>query len=71
VETVEDTTFHIRIPALSRCASELLFPKNTWADKGAYDTRAKKLANDFCAHFDKAYGTKNIDTAVAAQCPGK
>jgi phosphoenolpyruvate carboxykinase (ATP) len=72
MDTVEDTTFHIRIP--TRCPgvpSDLLFPRNTWADKDAYDARAKKLANDFCAHFDKAYGAKNIDAAVAAQCPGK
>jgi phosphoenolpyruvate carboxykinase (ATP) len=72
VEYVEDTTFHIMIP--KHCPdvpSEVLFPRNTWADKEAYDVRAKKLADDFCAHFDKAYGDKNIDRAVAAQCPGK
>jgi phosphoenolpyruvate carboxykinase (ATP) len=72
VEYTEDTTFHIAIP--QRCPdvpSEVLFPRNTWVDKEAYDARAKKLADDFCAHFDKAYGDKNIDSAVAAQCPGK
>jgi len=72
VEYTEDTTFHIAIP--QRCPdvpSEVLFPRNTWADKEAYDARAKKLADDFCTHFDKAYGDKNIDSAVAAQCPGK
>jgi phosphoenolpyruvate carboxykinase (ATP) len=72
VEYVEDTTFHIMVP--KRCPgvpSEVLFPKNTWPDKAAYDTRARKLASDFCAHFDKAYGDKNIAPAVAMQCPGK
>ena len=72
VEYVEDTLFHILIP--KRCPgvpSEVLFPRNTWADKEAYDARARKLAQDFSAHFDKAYGDKNIDPTVAAQCPGK
>ncbi len=72
VAYVEDTTFHILIPR--QCPgvpAEVLFPRNTWADKHAYDARAKKLARDFSAHFDKAYGDKHIDPAIAAQCPGK
>jgi phosphoenolpyruvate carboxykinase (ATP) len=72
VEYEEDTTFHIMIP--KQCpgvSSELLFPKNTWDDKEAYDARAQKLASDFRAHFEKAYGDKNIAPAVATQCPGK
>jgi phosphoenolpyruvate carboxykinase (ATP) len=72
VEYVEDATFHILVPR--RCPgvpSEVLFPKNTWADKEAYDARARKLASDFSAHFDQAYGDKNIDPAVVRQCPGK
>ena len=72
VEYEEDRMFHILVPR--RCPgvpSEVLSPKNTWADKDAYDARARKLADDFCAHFDKAYGDKNIDSTVAGQCPGK
>jgi phosphoenolpyruvate carboxykinase (ATP) len=72
VEYSEDTTFHILIPR--QCPgvpSEVLFPRNTWDDKNAYDVRAQRLADDFAAHFDKAYGNKKIDPAVAAQCPGK
>lgn len=72
VEYVEDPLFHIWIP--KRCPgvpSEVLFPRNTWADKEAYDARARKLAQDFSDHFDRAYGDKNIDPAVVAQCPGK
>ncbi len=72
VEYVEDTTFHILVPR--RCPgvpSEVLFPRNTWADKEAYDVRARKLASDFSAHFDRAYSDKNIDPSVASQCPGK
>ena len=72
VEYVEDTTFHILVPR--QCPgvpSEVLFPRNTWVDRDDYDRRARKLAEDFCAHFDKAYGDKNIAPSVARQCPGK
>lgn len=72
VEYVEDGIFHISVPR--QCPdvpSDVLFPRNTWDDKEAYDRRAKKLANDFSEHFDKAYGDKNIAPAVEAQCPGK
>jgi phosphoenolpyruvate carboxykinase (ATP) len=72
VEYVRDPLFHILIP--KRCPgvpSEVLFPRNTWADKDAFDVRARKLAADFSAHFDKAYGNSGIDPAVVRQCPGK
>ena len=71
-EYVEDETFHIGVPtSIPGVPSEVLIPKNTWPDKAAYDARAKALAGDFCDHFDKAYGDKNITPAVANQCPGK
>jgi phosphoenolpyruvate carboxykinase (ATP) len=72
VEYDEDSRFHVLVPR--RCPGvppEILQPKNTWADKQAYETRASKLAAEFSAHFDKAYGKKNIDSAVVRQCPGK
>jgi len=72
VEFDEDPLFHILVPR--QCPGvpdEILNPRNTWADKEAFDRRATKLANDFSAHFDKAYGSKGIDPAVVAQCPGK
>jgi phosphoenolpyruvate carboxykinase (ATP) len=72
VEYAEDATFHFSIP--KQCPGvppEVLFPKNTWDDKRAYDARAHRLAQDFNNHFDDAYGDKDIDPAVAAQCPGK
>ena len=72
VEYVEDPVFHIGIP--KHCPGvpdEVLSPRNTWPDPAAYDVRAQKLAGDFSAHFDKAYGNKGIDAAIVAQCPGK
>jgi phosphoenolpyruvate carboxykinase (ATP) len=72
VEYVEDHTFHIMVPkTCPDVPADVLFPKNTWEDKTAYEARAAKLANDFSSHFDEAYGAKNIAPAVAAQCPGK
>jgi len=71
-EYVEDKTFHIEVPkAIEGVESDVLWPKNTWADKAAYEKAAAKLAADFATHFDKAYGDKGIDPAVAAACPGK
>lgn len=68
----EDTTFHILVPrACAGVPSEILNPRNTWADGDAFDDRAQKLAQDFSAHFDKAYGDKGIDPDVVRQCPGK
>jgi len=72
VEYETDRTFHILIP--KQCPgvpSDVLFPRDTWDDKDAYDARARQLAQDFSAHFDKAYGDKNISPDVARQCPGK
>ncbi len=68
----EDPLFHLAIPkACPGVPPEVLFPRNTWADKAAYEARARRLADDFSRHFDKAYGNKGIDPAVASQCPGK
>ncbi len=71
-EYVQDKTFHILIPRrVPGVPSDVLFPRDTWDDKEDYDRRAKRLAADFCAHFDKTYGSKSIDPAVATECPGR
>jgi len=65
-------TFHIDIPV--KCPgvpSEILFPKNTWEDKKAYEKQARNLAVQFSDAFDKAYGKKKIKESVIKQCPGK
>ena len=72
VDYEEDRLFHIWVPRTCPGIDPgILNPQNTWDDKQAFERRALKLANDFAAHFDKAYGSKGIDPAVADQCPGK
>jgi phosphoenolpyruvate carboxykinase (ATP) len=72
VEWEEDTTFHLSVPrSCPGVPAEILSPKNTWAEPTAYNERAERLAAEFAAHFDKAYGDKGIDPGVAVQCPGK
>ncbi len=72
VEYAYDPLFHVDIPkTCPGVPSDILFPKNTWADKDAYDKQAKKLAEQFSAAFDKAYGDKNIKGSVVKVCPGK
>ncbi len=71
VEYKENTLFHITVPqSCPGVPAEMLQPVNTWKDKAAYEKRARKLADEFCAHFQKAYGNKNIDEDVCIQCPG-
>ena len=72
VEFKDDPLFHLSVPVeCSGVPSEILNPRNTWKNKNVYDERAKKLASEFSAHFNKAYGNKKIDPAIRAQCPGK
>jgi phosphoenolpyruvate carboxykinase (ATP) len=72
VEYKQDKLFHLQVPtSCPGVPAEILDPKNTWEDKAAFDKRARKLADDFAAHFDKAYGNKKIEKSVVKQCPGK
>ena len=72
VEYQEDPLFHVQVPkSCPGVSAEVLVPRNTWNDPQAYDARARKLASEFSSKFDQAYGAKNIDPAVVAQCPGK
>jgi len=72
VEYREDPLFHLNVPMeCPGIPTEMLFPENTWPDRAAFDKRAKSLAGEFSAHFDKAYGKADIDAGVRNQCPGK
>ena len=72
VAYVQDPYFHVSVP--TECPgvpAEVLNPKNTWEDKAAFDARAKKLAADFAAHFEKAYADKGLDASIVKECPGR
>ncbi|MBC8488033.1 MAG: phosphoenolpyruvate carboxykinase (ATP) [Bacteroidetes bacterium] len=72
VEYEFDKLFHLSVPkACQGVPPEMLFAKNTWADKDAYNETAIKLAQKFSNAFDKAYGGQNIKDSIIAQCPGK
>ena len=73
VECFTDPVFHFDVPKTCPGVPDpsVLNPRNTWSDKAAYDDRAKRLSAEFCVQFDKAYGKKGIDPAVARECPGK
>jgi len=67
-----DPIFKVLVPTSCPGVADpaILKPVNTWKDKASFTTRARKLATEFTAQFDKAYGDKGIDPAVAAACPG-
>ncbi len=72
VDYLDDPVFHVKVPqSCPGVPAQILNPRETWQDKEAYDQRAQKLAGEFAAHFEKAYGSKNIAPEIAAQCPGR
>jgi len=54
VETTNDEVFGLSIPLhVPGVPDEVLVPRNTWADKAAYDEAAKNLASQFHKNFQK------------------
>jgi phosphoenolpyruvate carboxykinase (ATP) len=54
VKTKKDPIFGLEIPLeVKGVPSEVLDPRGTWADGGAYDAQAKKLAEMFRKNFEK------------------
>lgn len=65
-ETVEDPIFGFAVPtSVEGVPNEALIPKNTWADKAAFDETAKKLAALFKKNFDQ-YEDKASDAIRSA-----
>jgi len=56
VEFKHDERFNVEIPqSCPEVPSEILNPRDTWADKEAYDVQANKLAKMFADNFAKKY----------------
>ncbi len=56
VDYVADPIFGVQVPtSCPGVPSELLQPRNTWEDKGAYDKQARELASRFVENFSKKF----------------
>ena len=54
VEMNIDPVFGVAVPVkVAGVPSEVLIPRNTWADKKAFDQKAAYLANLFVTNFEK------------------
>jgi len=68
VETTKDPTFGFAIPnAVEGVPTEVLFPRESWADKDAYDAKAAQLAQMFRDNFEQF--ADGVSDAVKAAGP--
>ena len=68
VETAPDPIFGLGVPvSVPGVPAKVLKPRNTWADKAAYDARASDLAARFVENFKQF--TDKVDPKIAAAGP--
>jgi phosphoenolpyruvate carboxykinase (ATP) len=61
-----DPVFGVEVPvAVPGVPTDVLTPRQTWADPAAYDTQARKLATMFRENFEQ-YRSQVPDTVAAA-----
>ncbi|MEY9973978.1 phosphoenolpyruvate carboxykinase (ATP) [Lysinibacillus sp. RC46] len=62
VETIQDSVFGLNIPtSIEGVPTEVLNPRDAWADKAAYDKKASELAGLFNENFKKF---SNVSEAI-------
>ncbi len=67
VEFEKDPFFGLAMPkSCPDVPSDILNPRNTWDDKGAYDTKAQDLVDRFIANFDQFTDYVNEDVLESA-----
>jgi phosphoenolpyruvate carboxykinase (ATP) len=65
---IPDSVFGFQVPAaVPEVPESVLSPRNTWADPGAYDDQARKLATMFQENFEQFKA--EVPAAVAAAGP--
>jgi phosphoenolpyruvate carboxykinase (ATP) len=66
VDYQEEPVFGLNIPAsVGGVPEEILIPRNTWEDKGAYDDKAARLARMFSENFSEFQKSASKDLAAA------